>query len=112
MQKDTAVRRYPFLYCLLLSRRLSEQAQYVLRCLICLCQHCSSSLGQNLVFCKLDHLFCHISITDTAFRSLKVFSTDIEAGNCLFKAVLICAEVCALFIDLFQSFIKSTDSAV
>jgi hypothetical protein len=52
---------------------LSEELEYRLRCGICLSEHCSTGLHENLVFHELNHLFSHVCVAYAAFSGLHVF---------------------------------------
>ena len=91
---------------------LAQEAENVLRLLVRLREHRCARLDKNLVLREFDHFFRHVCVADAAFRSLQVFSADVQAHDCVLKAILISAEVCALLVDFHQSKVKRSNRAV
>ena len=55
------------IFYIIIKALLAQKRQNLLCAGICLRQHCSTGLSENLISCKINDLLCHISITDTGF---------------------------------------------
>ncbi|MNZ95161.1 hypothetical protein D3C78_1142950 [compost metagenome] len=62
-----------------------------------MCQHCSTSLNQDLVLSKCRHFSSHISVTNARFGSRQIFYHNTKVVNCVFKTVLNSTESSTLF---------------
>src|SRR5690606_3845003 len=72
--------------------RLAQQTKYVLWYGVCLCQHSSSCLYQDLRTSELSHFLSHISIADTGFGSRQVLCVHANVVDCVLKTVLYSTE--------------------
>ena len=67
---------------------LLKQAEGGLGKRICLRQHGLSCLNKNIILRALCQLFCHIGISDPAFRSSQIFLVDIHAVHGMLQSII------------------------
>ena len=84
---------------------LAQKLKNRLSSLVGLSQHSGTGLRQDLVRGVINSLMCHVGIADSGFRSLQIFSPDIEAADRVFQAVLVGAKISSLFVDSSERYI-------